>query len=322
MNHLQVAVLRGGPNEAYSISMKSGAAVIESLLKSNYRVKDIIVTKQGEWLEDGVVKNPELVLKSVDLAFIALHGEYAEDGQVQKILQRHNIPFTGSNSFSSAIAFNKDLTKKTLSPYGVLMPESKLITKDDESSLDSIAKEITDSFGPEYIIKPAKNGSSLGIKLVRAGENLTKAIEGSLETYDDILVEEFIRGREASCATLENFRNDLIYVFPSIEVIVSRDHQFYNTTAKTDSSSLEICPATFSYGERAKIAEITALAHQALHLSQYSRSDFIINKNGVYFLEVNTLPSLGSESLYPKTAAAVGLKFDDLVVHLIQTATR
>lgn len=322
MSHLQIAVLRGGPGDTSLLSMRNGASVLEVLYKKGYRVKDIIVTKQGEWLENGVVKNPEILLRSVDLVFISLLGTYGEDGQVQKILKRHNVKFTGSDSLSSAIAFNKNLTKKTLESFGVLMPKSKPVNVTNIFDLDSIVDEITNSFGPEYIIKPIKGGSSFGISLVREGENLKSRIDEALTTNEEVLVEEFIRGREASCSVLENFRNDSVYIFPSIEVIVDRNHQFYSSDAKTNCNSLEVCPANFTYSERVAMADITALAHSVLHLSQYSKSDYIVNKNGVYFLETNSLPSLHIDALYPKTAAAVGLKFDDLIVHLIETATR
>ena len=135
------------------------------------------------------------------------------------------------------------------------------------------------------------------------------------------MVEEFIRGREATCATLEGFRNERIYVFPSVEIIPPQESKFFSTESKYDGSTIEICPARFSYGDKVAIAEAAVLVHEVLNLAQYSRSDFIVNDKGVYFLEVNTLPGLTSESLYPKAAAAVGLQMKDLVAHLVETAT-
>jgi D-alanine-D-alanine ligase len=113
----RVAVLRGGPSEEYSVSMLSGNAVLKALRDSDYPHKDIVITKKGEWLEEGFVKSPEQALEAVDVVFVALHGSYGEDGQVQRILQRKGIPFTGSRALSSAVAFNKELAKNTMRPH-------------------------------------------------------------------------------------------------------------------------------------------------------------------------------------------------------------
>ena len=321
MSHLQIAVLRGGPSEEYFVSMKTGASVLQALLAEGYNVKDVIITKQGDWLDRGIVKSPEDVLRATDVAFIALHGTYGEDGEVQKILQRLGIPFTGSRSFSSAVAFNKVLTKQTLAALGVQTPQYRHIHKEEEVHLDDIASAITSSFGPEYILKPVSSGSSYGVEFIHAGQSLREALERSLTKYESVLVEEFIRGKEATCAILEQFRNESVYVFPSIEIITPREALFFDTTSKYSGVTNEICPARFSYGERSKIAEIASLAHETLDLSQYSRSDFIVSERGVYFLEVNTLPGLTKESLYPKAAASVGLEMRQLIKHLVETAT-
>src|SRR6056297_2041713 len=123
----RVAVLRGGPSEEYAVSMLSGKAVLQALRDSDYVHKDIVITKKGEWLEEGFVRSPEQALEAVDVVFVALHGSYGEDGQVQRILQRKGIPFTGSRALSSAIAFNKELAKNTLRPHGLRMPKHRRI---------------------------------------------------------------------------------------------------------------------------------------------------------------------------------------------------
>jgi D-alanine-D-alanine ligase len=268
-----------------------------------------------------MVRSPEKILRAVDVVFIALHGTYGEDGEVQKILQRLSIPFTGSRSFPSAIAFNKTLTKKSLAKYDILTPAYREVSRDEKDQVVTIADSIKDTFGSEYIIKPVASGSSFGIELVRQGQSLETALEQALSRYERVIVEEFIRGKEATCATLENFRNERMYVFPAVEIVPPRDTQFFSTDSKYSGETIEICPARFSYSERSKIAEVSALVHEVLDLSQYSRSDFIVSDNGIYFLEVNTLPGLTAESLYPKAAAAVGLNIKQLVEHLVETAT-
>lgn len=320
MSHLQIAVLRGGPSEEYAVSMLTGAAVLKALSENGHQTKDIIIAKDGSWLDRGVAKSPEIILASVDMVFIALHGTYGEDGDVQKLLHRLHVPFTGSSAFQSARAFNKGLTKKTLQASGILMPKDMEVSAED-GDVVTISNSIKDSFGPEYIIKPVSSGSSYGVQYVSAGESLAEALASALQKYERVLVEEFIMGREATCATIEDFRNQDIYVFPSVEIVTPGQFKFFNTDSKYDGSTREICPARFSYSDRIKIEEVSAIVHEAMELSQYSRSDFIVSDKGIYFLEVNTLPGLTPESLYPKAAASVGMNINQLVDHLVQTAT-
>jgi D-alanine-D-alanine ligase len=321
MSHLQVAVLRGGPSEENAVSMRTGAAVLRALAEAGYQTKDVVITQEGDWLDHGLVRQPDNILKAVDVVFIALHGEYGEDGEVQRMLQRLHIPFTGSRSFPSAQAFNKTLTKRTLAAHDILTPAYQEVIKDEYTNPSQIASAINSAFGPEYIVKPVASGSSFGVEIVRPGQDLSAVIERALEQYDRILIEEYIRGREATVATLENFRSTDIYVFPAIEIVTPREAKFFDTEFKYNGCTSEICPSNFPYKAKSELAEVAAAAHEILDLSQYSRSDFIVSESGIYFLEVNTLPGLTSESLYPKAAAAVGLDLKNLVTHLVETAT-
>ncbi len=322
MNHKRVTILRGGPSAEYEVSMRSGANVLRALQKHYTTVTDVVITKQGDWIYGGLVRPPEQVLAATDVVFIALHGTYGEDGEVQKLIQRHNIPFTGSRSLPSAIAFNKHLTKETLKQYGVRMPDHHVITADQIEDLATIVQDLSERFGPDYFVKPLASGSSVGVEFVREGDDLASVLQQALTQSDRVLVEEYIRGREATCGVLEGYRDQDYYLFPTIEIIPPREYDFFTTEAKYNGKTEEICPGNFSYTERIAIAELTELVHKALGLSQYSRSDFIVRNGQPYFLEVNTLPGLTAESLLPKAAAAVGMSYEELVVYLIETATR
>jgi D-alanine-D-alanine ligase len=321
MQNKRITVLRGGPSEEYEVSMRSGAEILQSLTRQSHSVRDIVITKSGEWLDAGVVRSPEQVINSADVVFLGLHGRYGEDGEIQKLIQRHKIPFTGSNSLPSAVAFNKHLTKEVLRPQELRMPEHVLVSRNSAEDIVSTVAAIHVSFGPEYIIKPVASGSSLGIVLVREGQSLLANLEQALTKSEQVLVEHYIRGKEATCATLENFRNEAVYVFPAIEIIPPPSADFFSSDVKYTGETREICPGNFSYKERSKLAEQAALVHTALGLTQYSRSDFMVKDGEVYFLEVNTLPGLTKESLYPKAAAAVGMSFDQLTEFLVATAT-
>jgi len=316
----RIAVLRGGPSEEYAVSMLSGNAVLKALRDSDQPHKDIVVTKKGEWLEDGFVKTPDKALEAVDVVFIALHGAYGEDGQVQRILQRKGIPFTGSRALASAIAFNKELTKNTMRPHGLKMPRHRRIHRSELDRLDEEISHIFTEVGKELFVKPLNNGSSLGARHIPHKEALKDALEDLLGTYEQVLVEEFIRGREATVGVMNHFRNESVYVLPVIEIIPPNGGPVFTHEHKYSGKTQEIVPGRFSYHEKAKLSEAAALVHNIIDCDHYSRSDFIVRDGEVYFLEVNTLPGLTTESLFPKAAAAVGLNFTDLISHLIEIA--
>lgn len=150
----RVAVVRGGPSSEYEVSMSTGIGVIDALKKLGYNVSDITVSKKGEWLVDGFVKKPETALMTTDVVFIAMHGAYGEDGTIQRICERLHIPFTGSNSFPSSLAFNKDNTKRALLPHNIKTPKHVKITERMIDDIDGLTYLIKNSFGPEYVLKP------------------------------------------------------------------------------------------------------------------------------------------------------------------------
>lgn len=316
----RVAVLRGGPSAEYAVSMKSGSAVIDALKNLDYSYKDIVITKKGEWLDGGFVRQPELALDAVDVVFVALHGAYGEDGQVQRILQRKQIPFTGSRALASAIAFNKELTKQTLKPHEVLMPRHRRVNRSELADIDSEIPNIFSEVGNELFVKPIASGSSLGVRYIPNAETLKTALSELLAVYEEVMVEQFIRGKEATVGVLNNFRNESVYALPAIEIIPPGGSPLFSHEHKYNGQTEEIVPGRFSYHEKAKLAEIAVLVHQVIECDDYSRSDFIVRDGEVYFLEVNTLPGLTKESLFPKAAAAVGLEFPELILHLVESA--
>ncbi len=320
MTKTRVAVLRGGPSSEYDVSMQTGAGVIRALTELGYHVIDIPVTKAGEWIVEGRVKDPDRALLTTDIVFIAMHGAYGEDGTVQRICERLHIPFTGSNSFASAVAFNKDMTKRALRDHHYHLPKHVRVTKDNLMDIEAVVRVIGDSFGPQYVVKPSNSGSSHGVSIVESITNLKSAVEDALASYEECLIEERINGVEATCAVIENYRDQSLYALPPIEIIPPAGRQFFDAEVKYNGTTAELCPGRFSYEEKEKIAALAALVHETLGLSQYSRTDCIVRDGEVYFLEVNTLPGLTNESLFPKAAAAVGMTFNQLIDHLVRTA--
>jgi D-alanine-D-alanine ligase len=300
--------------------MTTGSGVLSALRELGYHTTDIVVSKSGEWIIEGRVRAPEQALLTTDVAFIAMHGAYGEDGTIQRIFERHHIPFTGSNSFPSSIAFNKDATKRALQDKNIKLPKHVKIRKDEHTDYVALANMIATSFGPEYVLKPTQSGSSHGVMMVKGTEALAQAIKDVFTVSDECMVEERIRGTEATVALLEDFRNEPLYVLPAIEIVPPPTHDFFAADVKYTGDTLEICPGRFTFEEKRKLADAATLVHTTLGLTQYSRSDFIVRDGDVFFLEVNTLPGLTSQSLFPKAAEAIGLPFHGLVDHLVKTA--
>ncbi|MCA9354420.1 MAG: D-alanine--D-alanine ligase [Candidatus Kaiserbacteria bacterium] len=316
----RVAVLRGGPSEEYAVSMETGKGVLNALRGLQYPTRDIVITRQGEWLYDGIVRTPQQLLEGIDVVFIALHGHYGEDGQVQRILERNNIPFTGSRSLPSAIAFNKELTKRTLQSHGIAMPRHRRFGREEVDNIAEAVPQIVSDIGKELFVKPIASGSSVGAYYVPNQERLHTVLEELLQQHEQVLIEEFIRGREATVGVLNDFRNESLYILPVVEIVPPNGKPLFSYDDKYNGQTEEIVPGRFTYHEKSKLGEIAALVHDVIECQNYSRSDFIVRNGEVYFLEVNTLPGLTSESLFPKAAAAIGLEYPQLIQHLVETA--
>lgn len=316
-----IAVLRGGPSNEYEVSMKTGSNVLKVLRDLNYKHKDVVITKNGDWLENGFIKTSNATLEGVDVVFLALHGTYGEDGQIQRILENAKIPFTGSRALSSAIAFNKELTKNVLLQRDLKMPKHKRFEKSDLKNIDKEIENIFTDIGTELFVKPLTSGSSLGAYYVPNKETLKKVLTELLQVYEKVLIEEFIRGKEATVAVLENFRNEKVYTLPVIEIVPPNGEPLFSNESKYNGTTKEIVPGRFSYHEKSLLSEAARMVHEVIDCKLYSRSDFLVKDGEIYFLEVNTLPGLTSESLFPKAAEAVGLSYKELIKHLIENAS-
>jgi len=320
MTSKRVAVLRGGPSTEYEVSMVTGQGVLSALNELGYYTKNVTIDRQGEWLVDGFVKTPEQVLADIDVVFLALHGSFGEDGVVQRLLDRFKIPYTGSGPYASKIALNKYLTKEHLKDSGILMPKHLKLVRDQVSDVTNTVQSIRQLFGPKYVVKPLAGGSSIDTVLVENSGQLGSAVQTIIDKYPEILVEECITGKEATVGVLENFRDCQYYVLPEIEIVPPAKARFFSADVKYTGETEEIVPGRFSKEEKRALAAASKLIHKTLGLTQYSRSDFIVTPDGIYFLEVNTLPGLTSESLFPKSMQAVGSTYNELIDHLVTTA--
>lgn len=320
MSQIRVAVLRGGPCDEYPVSMKTGQSVFNALDRDKYKPIDVVITRSGEWLVDGYTRYPEQVLSTVDVVFNALHGQYGEDGTVQRLMDTNGVRYTGSGAYASSIAMNKAMTKDILHEHGIKMAPHMLVSRDSIPSLHLVADRIADMFGPQFVIKPVNSGSSIGTVIVENPAMLQKRLSESLAVYETVLVEKCIKGVEATCGVVERYRDEAIYRLPPIEIIPPQQAGFFAYEVKYTGETKEICPGNFTRTQSQTLQDVARNVHQELGLRQYSRSDFIVTDDEIYFLEVNTLPGLTEHSLLPKAITAVGSTYPSFLDHLLTDA--
>lgn len=324
MHKVKVAVLRGGPSSEYDVSLKTGQSILKSL-GEHYDVTDVLIDKQGVWHTRGLAKTPNDVLKHVDVAINAMHGKYGEDGTVQRILETFNMPYTGSDSLGSALGMNKHAAKQVFKSKGIKTPYYETLQKlaDIPGSIEEQAAKIFKSFPLPAVIKPVSSGSSIGVSIVRNLEELEEGLRKAYEFGDQIIIEEFIQGKEATCGVINDFRNSEVYPLLPIEIRPKSSHFFDYNSKYNEGGAEEICPGNFTDFEKYAIQSAAIEAHKALNLRHYSRSDFIVHpRRGVYLLEVNTLPGLTPESLFPKSLKAIGSSISEFLDHIVKLALR
>lgn len=320
MGKIRVGVVRGGPSSEYEVSLRSGGTVLRELDRNKYEPRDILITKDGDWHLNGFATSPQRLVNEVDVFFNALHGEYGEDGVIQEILDEIGRPYTGSGREASALAMNKPQANATLKVAGFKVPVSLVLDSAEEAEL--LAGQVFYKLPPPWVIKPADRGSSVGLFLARTFSDLTKGLKQAANFSKNILVEQFIKGKEATVGVINHFRGQEYYVLPPIEIRKPAGKTLWDYHDKYSGLTPEICPGVFAESEKRELERLAALAHQTLGLRHYSRADFIVSPRGIYLLEVNTLPGLTNESLLPKALGAVGAKPADFLDHVISLALK
>jgi len=249
------------------------------------------------------------VCKLADVVFLALHGACGEDGRVQAAFDLMGIPYTGSGYLGSAIAMDKDMTKRLVAPQGVRTPEWKLVRYTEEQ-IDALVAETE----LPCVVKPIDSGSSIGVCICKDTEELRHALVLGLSLGGRSVIERYIAGREIQIAMLED------RALPSIEIVPKSGFYDYENKYQPDAAE-EICPAPIPAEVEAELAQSLLTVCQTLGLSVYSRADFILDEAGnAYFLEINTLPGMTPTSLVPQEAAAAGISYGELCERIINAS--
>lgn len=295
---MHVAVLKGGLSAEREVSLTSGAAVEKALLALGHTVVAIDVS--ASVVEDLARAKPDVV-------FNALHGRYGEDGCIQGVLELLKIPYTHSGVLASALAMDKPMAKVIFEKAGIRCAKGIVAKKEELMGRDVMPRP--------YVVKPANEGSSVGVKLVFEKDNFFFTRE-NWPYGETVLVEQYIPGRELTCAVLDDV--------PLGVTEITIPSGFYDYENKyTAGGSVHICPAQLSQAIYDEVMAAALAAHRALGCRSLTRSDFRWDENGdgkVYILETNTQPGMTPMSLSPELAAYVGIDFNTLVAKILATA--
>jgi len=314
MAKLRIAVLMGGDSAEREVSLLSGKAVLAGLDRQKYEpvpVELTAVPKRADALPE-VLRNGQ-----VDVAFIALHGGAGEDGRLQDLLEQLGLPYTGSGPRASAQAMNKTVSKHIFRQAGIPTPRGKGFMGLTAEKLPAVGKEVLQFPGLPVVVKPACQGSTIGVSIVQEEKDLLAALQLALRYGPDLLVEKFIAGKEITAALLGNSSPR---VLPLIEIVPKSG--FYDYHAKYLAADTEkIVPARLPE-EVAKAAQQAALkAYLALGCRGFGRVDMIARDKEIFVLEVNTIPGMtGDHSLVPCAARAAGIDYSALLDFIIKFA--
>jgi D-alanine-D-alanine ligase len=331
----RVGVIYGGPNDKSDVSHRTGAAVASALDAEKYEIIPIRIARNGTWFIDDVPVLPHEAIRKTDVLWNALHGYYGGDGKLQNFLEAHSMPFTGSDSLSSAIGANALLSKDHFRKAGIKVPMHVVVENLGKASenaavsgksgntaasaieanrLEKVFREVHSKFAPPYVVKPVSNGSLNGVSIAKNRQDLADILKAAMQAEggeiaahvgDPMLVEEFIHGIEASVGVVEGYRGQEKYALPAVE---TRDG------AHTVPSNLP--PTT-----KAELERLALAAHSALGLSDYSRSDFIVTpRRGIFILGTDSQPELSEDARLRQALAAVGTSLPEFVQHVLTLA--
>jgi D-alanine-D-alanine ligase len=306
MSKVRLALIAGGVSGEREVSLNGAKGVVKALDPEKYEVvRYDPATDLARIAADA---------EKIDVAFILLHGIHGEDGTMQGFLELLGIPYQGAGVLGSALAMDKNLSKIMYKLHGLSVADWKMASRDDIAD----PGRLLETLQLPLVIKPVRQGSSIGMSIVREQDQLSAALELAFEHDSEVMVEEFISGREITVGVIGN---DDLAALPLVEIIPDEQYEFFDYEAKyKPGATKEICPAEVGEDMREKAQEYGLTAHRALQLRGYSRTDMIVSGSDIYILETNTIPGMTPTSLLPQAAAQFGLSFSALLDRLIELA--
>lgn len=296
-----IAVLMGGPGSERKVSLASGAAVVKALRDMGCRAEAVDVTGHDVTLPEGT-----------GLCFNVIHGTFGEDGTLQKLLEEKGVPYTGAGVESSRVAFDKNLAKEKFVAAGVPTPKAEIVDVSQGVRLPAMSVP--------FVVKPPREGSSVGVHIVLKEEEALPAMEDAARYGNDILVEQYVAGKELTVGVLDGEALPIVHIAPR--------SGFYDMSNKYPwmsggDGSDYYCPADLDEETTGRVQEAAVAAHRALGVEVYSRVDVLLDAdNQPFVLEANTIPGMTETSLLPKAAAAKGIPFGDLCLRIADISVK
>lgn len=304
---MKIAVLYGGVSNEREVSISSSKGIIQALKNNGHDVISIDFHPE---------KINEITALEVDLVFIGLHGKHGEDGAIQGLLDMLNIPYVGSGALASALAMDKYKAKQMFATENIPVAKDERYRITTQTNIQKVADEINETFAFPFIIKPNREGSTVGLSIVKNANETISAIKKANTSDEFILVEEYIDGIELTVPVLGKMNEER--ALPIIEIVPK--NELYDYESKyTEGGSEHIVPARISETLTEQIKQYAVKAHQVLGCETYSRVDFLLTEAGIpYILEVNTLPGMTPTSLYPDAAKVENISYDEMIETFVQ----
>ena len=352
MKKLRVAVLMGGPSPERDVSIGTGRQIVTALDPERYNVLPVEITREGKWLP-----RPEMLRlasgaeaapvrpahgrlmragrtgiaattydrfverEQVDVAVIAMHGPYGEDGTMQGLLELLGIPYTGSGVLASALAMDKLRSRQIFEWHRLPVPGYLSIRREVWRDRGHVHHQVETLLGYPCVVKPNAVGSSIGVSLVRTAPKLDAAIEAAFAYGPIVLIEEYVAGTEITCGIVDDLKTGDPIPLPLVEIVPHAD--FYDYEAKYASGGSDhVIPARVGDDVAKRAQALAVRAYQALGCEGMGRVDMIARDSDIVVLEINTIPGMTSTSLLPDAAKAAGLPFPELLDRIIHSALR
>ena len=298
----KIAVIMGGISSEREISLKSGAGVLGSLDREKYEPIEVVIDKKT----DIITKIPD----DVDFAFLALHGKFGEDGCVQSVLETRDIPYSGCGPLSSAMCMDKNISKKICKASEI--PTADWITV---KSIEEIDYDRIEEMGYPVFVKPNSGGSSVATFMIKEKAGIEDAVRQGLEVDTEVMIEQYLPGEECTSFILDG------EVFPTVSI--KSEQEFFDFEAKYSSDNGAVEEVVYlEESLQNKLNEYSKMCWDAFNCRAYVRVDFIISNGVPYVLELNTLPGLTATSLIPRSAAARGISYAQLLDKLIDCSLK
>ncbi len=312
----KIGVILGGNSTEREISLKSGEAIYNSLIRNGYQVHKI--DPKTDDIYQTIYNN------NIELIFIALHGQGGEDGTIQGMLEIMGIPYTGSDVLASALTMNKIYTQSILRDNNILVPEFITLRERDYNvgNIEQITMEISDKIGFPVLVKAPSQGSTLGIYFINKEdisyeEQLKEAFKEAFKLENHLLIEKMITPSDE--ITIGLLGNDTVFPLPTLEITTVTG--YYDYTSKYTKGLCEhIIPARIDSKLRNKAKEIAVDSYKILNCKGFARADFMVKGEDIYLIDINTIPGFTEMSLLPDAAKAIGIDFDQLTEYIVDMA--